>query len=88
MTLDKFLGYPLLAQLRDIFPTIAFSALTGAVLHLLAPFFPPGFFNLAVLCTVGGIVYLGLHFWRKTEEYLLIQRVILPKTMGLIAKLF
>ncbi len=85
---DKFLGYPLLAQLKDIFPTIAFSFLMGAVLHLLAPFFQPGFLSLGILCSIAGVIYLGLHFWKKTEEYLLIQRVILPKTMGLITKLF
>lgn len=85
---DKFLNYSLLAQLRDISPTIIFSFLMGVVLYFANSFMEPGFFSLSILCALGGTVYLGLHFMKKTEEILLIQKVIVPKTMGLIAKIF
>jgi len=60
----------------------------GVILHFANSFLEPGFFSLSILSALGGTVYLGLHFMKKTEEILLIQKVIVPKTMGLIAKIF
>ncbi|MCB9284872.1 MAG: lipopolysaccharide biosynthesis protein [Lewinellaceae bacterium] len=84
----KLLDYSLAQQLRDIFPTILISLLMGALVFFTTTL-PYGYalFHASLGIIVGGLAYLGLHLLTKTEEMNMIRRLIIPKTLQLIAKL-
>ncbi len=83
----QLLGYSFGEQVRDITPTLLFSALAGGLLFLLKDLSPaPTTISLILLAGAGGTVYLMLHFVAKTEEVHFIRHSILPKTLKLLAK--
>lgn len=84
---NKFLKYALHEQLKDIFPTVSFSMLVGTLLFFIKDIpAVPGIAYLTLITAAGGILYLALHFWAKTEEISLIRNMIIPKTMQLLTK--
>jgi O-antigen/teichoic acid export membrane protein len=84
---SKFLKYTLSEQVKDILPTVSFSALIGILLFFLKDVHAlPGFANMLLVSGIGGILYLALHIWAKTEEINLLRHLILPKTLQLFAK--
>ncbi|MEZ5044608.1 MAG: lipopolysaccharide biosynthesis protein [Saprospiraceae bacterium] len=84
----KYLNYPFFEQIKDILPTIVISLIMGLVLHFAYQFMVPNFLTLFLLGTIGGVIYLGLHYLWKTDEYLMLEKIILPRTKKLAAKLF
>ncbi|MCB0530688.1 MAG: lipopolysaccharide biosynthesis protein [Lewinellaceae bacterium] len=84
---SKFLKYTLSEQIKDILPTVSISALVGVLLFFLKDIHAlPGFANMLLVSAIGGILYLALHIWAKTEEINLLRHLILPKTLQLFAK--
>ncbi len=82
---DRFLHYSIQDQVKDIFPTIAFSALIGGMLFFIKDYPAlPGIANIILISVAGVLLYLALHFWAKTEEMSLLRRTVIPKTMKLI----
>ncbi|MBK6931701.1 MAG: polysaccharide biosynthesis C-terminal domain-containing protein [Saprospirales bacterium] len=83
----KFLKYSIPEQLKDVMPTVAFSALIGGLLFFLKdyPAFP-GIVNVVLISIVGGVVYLALHVLAKTEEMEMLRRLIIPKTLKLVSR--
>lgn len=84
----KLLNYSLFEQLRDIFPSILISLLTGALVFFLRILpYPYVIWHVALGLVVGGCTYLGLHLLTKTDEMNMIRRLIIPKTIQLFTKL-
>lgn len=84
---DKLLHYSIREQLKDIFPTVAFSTLIGGMLFFLKDYPAlPGILNIILISLVGVLFYLALHFFAKTEEMNLLRRTVIPKTMKLITR--
>ena len=84
---NKFLKYSLQEQMKDILPTVSFSTLIGALLFFLKDLPAlPGIIYLGCITIAGGLLYLALHFWAKTEEMNLIRHMIIPKTLKMLTK--
>lgn len=84
---DKFLHYSIREQFRDIFPTLAFSAITAVMLFFIKDLpAMPGLFHVILFFFAGALFYLLLHFMAKTEEMNLLRRTVIPKTLKLITK--
>ncbi len=84
----KFLNYSVVEQFRDILPTILISLATGAAVYFVSSF-PGGapVVHLILGSICGGLLYLGLHLAARTQEMEIIRRMVIPKTIQLIAKL-
>lgn len=84
---DKFLHYSIREQIKDIFPTLSFSALTGGILFFIKDL-PglPGIPLIILFFSAGGLLYLLLHYFAKTEEINLLRHMVIPKTLKLITK--
>lgn len=84
---DKLLHYSIREQLKDIFPTVGFSALIGGILFFLKDYPAlPGILNIILISGVGVLSYLALHFFANTEEMNLLRRTVIPKTLKLITR--
>lgn len=84
---DKLLHYSIREQLKDIFPTVGFSALIGGMLYFLKDYPTlPGILNIILISGVGVLSYLALHFFANTEEMNLLRRTVIPKTLKLITR--
>ena len=84
----KLLNYSLTEQFRDILPTLLISALMGALVFFIRTL-PYEYELLPIVLGLifGGLAYLGLHLLAKTDEMNMIRKLIIPKTLQLIAKL-
>ncbi len=83
----KFLAYSFPEQLLDVAPTLSISIMTGALVYLLSSLpYESALLQLITGAAFGGVVYLGLHLLARTQEMAFIRRMIIPKTMQLLAK--
>jgi teichuronic acid exporter len=85
---NALLRYSFREQMADIFPSLLFSLLSGALLFVVGKI-TPGRFNITYLVIVsmaGGVTYLLLHLVAKSEEIRLLKDMIIPKTMKLLTK--
>jgi O-antigen/teichoic acid export membrane protein len=83
----KFLQYSFPEQLLDVAPTLSISLLMGALVFFVNSFpNESALLQLILGLIVGGGAYLGLHIFINTQEMELIRRMIIPKTMQLLAK--
>jgi O-antigen/teichoic acid export membrane protein len=85
---NALLRYSFREQLADIFPSLLFSLLAGALLFAVGKI-AADHFNIVYLIMVsllGGIAYLLLHWLTKSEEIRLLKELIIPKTMKLLTK--
>lgn len=84
---DKFLHYSIREQIKDILPTLSFSALTGGILFFLKDLSAlPGIPLIILFFSAGGLLYLLLHYFAKTDEINLLRHIVIPKTLKLITK--
>ncbi|MBK7410551.1 MAG: lipopolysaccharide biosynthesis protein [Saprospirales bacterium] len=84
----KLLKYSLPQQLRDILPTMLISLLMGVLVFFIQTLpYPNTFLHMLLGLVFGGLTYLGLHLLIRTDEMTMIRRLIIPKTIQLIAKL-
>lgn len=84
---DKFLHYSIREQIKDILPTLSFSALTGGILFFLKDLSVlPGIPLIILFFSAGGLLYLLLHYFAKTDEINLLRHIVIPKTLKLITK--
>ncbi len=82
---DKFLNYPLREQLMDILPSVLFSCLMGAIVWLIKYYVEMhGIIFLILGALVGGVCYLGFHYFAKTKEMHLLRWFIIPRAMKFI----
>ena len=84
----KLLNYSLPQQLRDILPTMLISLLMGVLVYFIQILpYPNTFLHMLLGLVFGGLTYLGLHLLIRTDEMSMIRKLIIPKTIQLIAKL-
>ncbi|GJM31906.1 MAG: lipopolysaccharide biosynthesis protein [Saprospiraceae bacterium] len=82
---DKFLDYPLLEQIRDILPTIVFSAVMGSLIFIFLYYVPlPNSVILFVGSGLGLMAYMLMHYLADTKEIALLREYIIPKTIKFI----
>jgi len=61
--------------------------LVGGLLYFLKDLpVTSGVLHLLLLSAIGGLTYLGLHWFAKTEEMQFIRHTIIPKTLKLVGK--
>lgn len=84
---NKLLKYSIREQIRDIFPTVSISLLSGLALLLInrnTTF--SGFVDILLIAPASVLLYLAVHILTKTDEMTLLRQTIIPKTMQLFTK--
>ncbi|HMQ87388.1 MAG TPA: lipopolysaccharide biosynthesis protein [Flavilitoribacter sp.] len=82
---DKYLNYPLGAQIRDVLPSLAFSAAMGVIVVLMQNYITAEDLTYLLGGTAFGVLfYLGGHFLAHTEEMRLLRVVFIPKAMRIV----
>lgn len=82
---DKYLGYPLVAQLKDVLPSLVFSGFMGLIVVLMQRYITAEDITYLFAGTAFGVVfYLGGHYLAHTEEMRLLRMVFIPKALRII----
>lgn len=83
----KFLQYSFPEQVLDVMPTLSISLMMGVMVFFISSLtYDNAWVQLLLGGLLGSVAYLGLHILAKTKEIELIRRMIIPKTMQLLAK--
>ena len=82
---DKFLSYPLLEQLGDIFPGLLIAGVTSLTVYLSLHFCALGeLAQLLIGTSIGSVIYLGLHYGMNTQEKQILNQLLLPKIVDFV----
>ncbi len=84
---DHYLGYPLMAQLRDVLPSLVFSGFMGLIVVMMQHYITAADITYLFVGTGFGVLfYLGGHYLARTEEMRLLRMVFIPKALRIISR--